>query len=464
MQRKDRFIFIIYILTFLALAMTLVLFQPLADNSPLLSNPPDESSRYLIPQYICEHGVIPTGLEEEVRIPAYGFSYALYNAFPYIIQGFVMRLVKCFGVGELGLLYAARMVNVVFGALMAMVVYLLSKYLFQDKRFQWLFCFGVTFLPQSLFLHTYVNSDSCCMLSTAMMVYGLVKCYKDGIGKSSNLWMSGGIILCALSYYNAYGYILSCILLFLAYFLRRTEGHWNYDYKGMWKHGFVIGGLVLVGIGWWFIRSYIVLDGDLLGLATREKLAEQYAIESVNPLYMQTYENMGYTVWEMIREKNSLEVAFVSFVAAYGSMSIMARMGMYNLFKLFFGLGVAGCLYHLVQQKRDKNQKPFTGRQLFFYGNMIFCAFMPLVLMLYYSYTTDYQPQGRYLMPALIPVMYYTVKGFEKLKSLRIKQFVLPKWLVNVGVTAGFLLVMLGVLDMIFFRAMPVYLEIGSVL
>lgn len=443
------------------LAMTLVLFQPLANTPPLYGNPPDEHARYLVPQYICKYGVLPTGLEEEVRIPAYGFSYALYNAFPYVIQGYVMRLVNLFTESEEVLLYAARMVNVVFGTLMAVVVYLISKRLFKDKRFQWMFCFGVTFLPQSLFLHTYVNTDSCCMLSTAMMVYGLVKCYQDGISRNSNLWMSGGIILCALSYYNAYGYILSCILLFIAYFLRKEGRHWHYNWKAMLKNGSIISVVVLLGIGWWFIRSVIVLDGDLLGLATREKMAEQYAIESVNPLYMQTYQKKGYSVWEMIQENDSLEGAFASFVAAYGSMSILGRMGMYRLYKIFFGVGMIGCIYHLCNRKE---RGKYSGRKIFFHINMIFCMLMPLILMLYYAYTTDYQHQGRYLMPGLLPLMYYTIKGIEKLAGVHFKQFVLPKWLVNVGVAVCFLLIILGVLDMVYLRAMPVYLETGLVL
>ena len=132
------------------------------------------------------------------------------------------------------------------------------------------------------------------MLSTAMMVYALICVYQDGISLRNSLWMSGGIILCALSYYNAYGYIVSCILLFLLSFLQKKEnGGYFYDWKNMLKYGCLIAGVVLAGIGWWFIRSYIVLDGDLLGLATREKMAIQYAVESVNPLTMQTYQSMG---------------------------------------------------------------------------------------------------------------------------------------------------------------------------
>ena len=218
-----------------------------------------------------------------------------------------MRFVSLFTESEIALLYTARLVNVTFGLLMAVVVYFIGKRVFQDDRFRWLFCFAVTYLPEELFMHTYVNTDSCCMLSTAMMVYALVCVYRDGINVRNSLWMSGGIILYALSYYNAYGYIVSCILLFVMFFLQKKEsGGYSYDWKKMLKYGCFIAAVVLIGIGWWFIRSYIVLDGDLLGLATREKMAIQYAIESVNPLTMQTYQSMGYTVFEMFRERYTL--------------------------------------------------------------------------------------------------------------------------------------------------------------
>lgn len=128
MQKKsEKIIFTLYLLGFLALALTLALLQPLANTPPLYGNPPDEHARYLIPQFICKYGKIPTGWEEEVRIPAYGFSYALYNVFPYIVQGYLMRFVSLFTESEVVLLYTARLVNVTFGLLMAVVVYLIGK-------------------------------------------------------------------------------------------------------------------------------------------------------------------------------------------------------------------------------------------------------------------------------------------------------------------------------------------------
>lgn len=461
---KDKHIFIIYIAAFFLIAASMALFQPLADAPPMFGNPPDEHARYLIPKYICEHGSIPTGFEEEVRIPSYGFSYGLYNVFPYIVQGYVMRLVSMFTGSELILLYAARFVNVISGTLMAAVVYLLGRRLFADRRFRWLFCFAVMYLPESLFMHTYVNSDSMCLLSTAMMVYALVSAYKDGFTRANSLWLSGGIILCALSYYNAYGYILSSILLFLAYFIRREEGRIRYDWKQMLKKGIFISLVVLLGIGWWFIRSYLLFDGDFLGLATREEMAARYAIDAVNPQALSTYQSRGLSVLQMLREEDFFTGAFLSFVAAFGSMSIVGNIWMYRAFKLFFAVGLGGSIFLCRRPgsagSGETHRTGISWKKVFFHINMIFCILMPLVLLIHYSYTMDFQNQGRYLLPAVIPLMYYTVSGLEKLSALKW----VPGWFVTLGAAAGTALFIISTLWMVYYCGFPIYLDTGVLL
>ena len=452
---KDKHIFIIYIAAFFLIAASMALFQPLADTPPMFGNPPDEHARFLIPRYICEHGRIPTGFEEEVRIPSYGFSYGLYNVFPYIVQGYVMRFVSLFTGSELILLYAARFVNVIAGTLMAAVVYLLGRRLFADRRFRWLFCFAVMFLPENLFLHTYVNSDSMCLLSTAMMVYALVSAYREGFTRANSLWLSGGIILCALSYYNAYGYILSSILLFLAYFIRKEDGRLRYAWKDMLKKGLFISAIVLAGISWWFIRSYILFDGDFLGLATREKMASLYAIDAVNPDALSTYQAKGYTILQMMKEEQFMTGAFITFVAAFGSLSIVGNIWMYRAFKLFFIVGLGACI--LLRRKKDGSG---AGKKLFFHINMVFCMVMPLILLIHYAYTMDFQNQGRYLLPSVVPLMYYVTAGLEKLCALKW----VPRWLANAGVAAGIALFLGSTLWMVYYCAFPIYLDTGVVL
>ncbi len=452
----ERLICAVYFTGFLVMAVAMMVFQPHVDSiSEVPVSPPDEYFRMLIPKFICEHGTLPTGLEEEVRITGCGFSYGLYNVLPYIIQGYCMRLVNLFTDSQLALLYAGRAVNVVFGLLMAWVVYLLGRRVFKDSRFRWLFCFAVMYLPMNLFVHTYINTDSCCMLSTAVILYALVCAYQDGFDYKNSIWLSIGIVLCALSYYNAYGYILSSMILFVGYFLTK-QGRWRFDWKRMLKYGIFISVLVLTGAGWWFVRAYFVLDGDILGLKTKEQLALLYALEETSPL--NTYQAKGIGIWQMLEENQFFQCLYDSFIAAFGSLCIRGNRWTYLSYKLFFGAGILGWIAAWIF---DPDMRKWNGRRVFFHLNLFLCAILPLLIMIDYAYTMNYQHQGRYILPSLIPIMYYAVRGIETLAAVKIKRCALPKILVNAGVAFALFIAIGSAVYMVFFRALPVYRTMG---
>ncbi|MCL2717582.1 MAG: DUF2142 domain-containing protein [Lachnospiraceae bacterium] len=479
---SEKPLFLFYISIFLIVAGTLAFFQPHFDSPPLYGNPPDEHAKYLIPRYICEYGVIPTGFEEEIRLEGYGFSYAFYNVLPYIIQGYFMRLVNFFTTSELALLYAGRFINILSGTLMAIIVYKLANRLFYEQRMRWLFCFLIMFLPQSLFTHTYINTDSFALLSSAMICYAWVLIYQEGYNRRSIIFLSGGIIICALSYYNAYGFILSSILLFLSSFLEKemppgsgtskrtalqfslNDSHHNnfllnedrgklrYDWKNMLIKGSIISGIVLLGIGWWFVRSFFLYDGDIIGFETRDKMAVLYG----NPNYMDTYQAKGFTIWQMLKMNDFFSMTFNSFVAGYGSLAIFANIWLYRLYLTFLAVGI---LAYFLIKKGDKVVSSFKGKIFFFHLNMIFCAILPLILLIYYAYSTDYQAQGRYLLPGIIPLMYYVTAGFEKITALK---WIPERWK-GAGVIMACLFIISCLLWMVYRVALPVYLEIGVV-
>lgn len=455
----EKIICAVYFIGFFVMAMTLMLYQPHVDPvSEVPLSPPDEYFRMLIPKFICENGTLPTGLEEEVRITGCGFSYGLYNVLPYIIQGYFMRFVNLFTDSELMLLYAGRVINVVFGLLMAWVVYLLGKRVFKDSRFRWLFCFAVMYLPEALFVHTYINTDSCCMLSTAVILYALVWAYQDGFDYKNCAWLGVGIILCALSYYNAYGYILCSIVLFAAFFIDKKD-RWRIDWKNMMKYGVFTGAIVLIGAGWWFVRSYFVLDGDILGLKTKECLALLYSLEETSPL--NTYCAKGIGIYRMLKENQFFQCLYDSFIAAFGSLSIRGNYWTYLSYKLFFGAGIVGFAGAWIF---DKDMRKMKFKQVFFHLNMFLCAVLPLIIMIDYAYTMNYQHQGRYILPSLIPIMYYTVRGIERLAALKIKNYEIPKLLVDLGVAFALFIAIGSAVYMVFFKALPIYLKMGMML
>ncbi len=398
---------------YMIIALSLMIRQP-------FGSPPDENNRFLVPQYIAQHGALPNGYDEEIRIGGYGFSYAFQPILPYIVQGYVMRFVGMFTESADAALYAARGVNVFFGLVMAVFVVLLGRKWFREERFVWLFSFLVTFLPQAIFMHTYVNTDSCCMMSTAILLYGLTCGLQEGFRLSSALLLALGIVLCAMSYYNAYGYILSSILLFSASYLTRADGKTIFRWKPFIKWGCFISALVLAGIAWWFIRSAILYDGDFLGLQARERCATLYAVPEQNPETRVTWQNQGYSVLAMLSETTFLELSRMSFIGIFGAMSIPLSMWTYRFYRVLFFGGVMLSIF-LPSAKCRGTAAILPERKalnIFFHANLVFCILMPLILSIQYSYTTDYQPQGRYLLPALVPFGYYCVRGIEKLSGI----------------------------------------------
>ncbi len=451
-EKASKSMLLLYFTLYLVAALTLALNQPLNDETfQFMGNPPDEHSRYKVPLYICNHGTLPTGFEEELISGDCRWTYGFYTLLPYIVQGYAMRFVDLFTDSPLLLLYTARFVNIILGLIMAWVVLLLGKKLFPDDRVRWLFCFLVTFLPQSLFLHTYVNPDSMCLLSTALMLYGLVRGYGDGFSLRSCAILAVGVILCALSYYNAYGFILGSILLFAAYFLKNESGKMRYDWRNFLKKGLGISAVVLLCISWSFIRNYILYDGDIIGLETKENFIKSFGLER------STCYSQGISLVSMLVTTSYFLHLFYTAVAVYGSVSILTWDIVYHFYFLVFLAGIAGAVFcrsraseYSFLPDRFEHRKSF---RLFFHAVMIFCMAMPLVLLIQYAYTVDFQAQGRYILPGIVPFMYYTAMGWQKLVC---RQKV-PRALQNILFAALLFCIAAALLIMVYVSALPVY-------
>ena len=416
---------ILYLMIIILVCMlTFSIVQPFGDG-------PDEINRFKIVEYIYNHGTLPVGDDPEVLIDGYGASYAFQPMLTYIVDGYLLRAISVLEPSLEMRVFLSRLVNVFMGVLTALYVKKLGDLLFENKKTAWLFTLAIVFLPQNLFIHTYVNTDSMGLLSIALVLHALVLGIKEDFSRKTCIELAVGVILCALSYYNCYGIVVCAVLLFAAYFIKlmpketgaeggnlavsTTTYKLSYDYQGLLRKGLFISGIVLVGIAWWFIRNGILYDGDILALEARNICAAKTGLEAYNPYTRDTYQRLGIPLKEMVFGTDYFVLVWKSFIAMFGPMQIPTHHYIYMAFRDIFFLCAAGLLITV-------KTSVLTWANLYhkFLVNfiMIIAILIPVVLALYYSYTFDFQPQGRYYLPMVIPFMYFLTIGFEKFVTI----------------------------------------------
>lgn len=385
-------------------------------------DPPDEINRFKVVAFICRHGYLPNGADPEILLAGYGASYAFQPILTYIIQGFLLRFITLFTSDTYTLVLAARMVNVVFGTLMAYYVRRIAGELWNSPYLQWLFTIMVVFLPQNIFIHSYVNTDSMAMLAVSMICFALLRAQRTNYERKDCILLSVGIILCALSYYNAYGIILAAVIIFVLNHIQDRKIAW----KPMLRKGVFISAIVLLGIGWWFIRNGILYHGDILALNARQECSMQTSTPEFNPLTRATFQNSGRSFGDMLFGAHYVLLTFNSFIAMFGPMSIPTHGLTYVLYRYswlaacILALFVPRRLWHPSQNsvwsyREDSLPESAPKKKLSFYGVMILFCLITIGLSVFYSYTWDFQPQGRYVLPILIPFMFIVTSGAQKL-------------------------------------------------
>lgn len=419
---------LLFILITTICMVTFAAVQPFGDG-------PDEINRFKLVEYIYQHGTLPVGSDPEVLIDGYGGSYAFQPMLTYMIDGYLLRCLRIFEPSLDMRVFISRLVSVFIGILTALYTKKLSDLIFSNKKTAWAFTLAVVFLPQNLFIHTYVNTDSMGLFSIVLVLYALLLGLKDDFSKKTCITLSIGVILCALSYYNCYGIIVCAVLFFLVYWgkkFRMVSEHTAapdsevadtsiltavpaYDFRSLLQKGMFISVIVLVCIAWWFIRNAILYNGDFLALEARNICAAQTGLESYNPYTRDTYQRLGIPLMEMIFGTDYFTLVWKSFIAMFGPMLIPTHHYIYMAFKDLFFMAVIGLLLPLKSSALTwvtRSQKWLVNL------TMILAIIIPVILALYYSYTFDFQPQGRYYLPMVIPFMYFLTLGFEKLVSL----------------------------------------------
>ena len=372
------------------------------------ANAPDELMRYPIAQFIYETGTLPTGMEDSLINDLWGFSYAVYPYLTSIISAFFMKIVSFFAASEASLLIAARLTSVFAGTGTLIMCFKIGEQLFEERHFSLLFTSLVGFLPQFVFLSSYQNNDSFAVFTASIIIYFWIRALKTNWSFRSLVGIGVGCGLCALSYYNAYAYLLCTIILYFADRIIAKATPVNI------MRGAVIIFVIAFAIGgWFFMRNAALHDGDFLGLRTTTVSAELYAADGYKPSQLQNPRALGMSFADTFFRSNRFQTSSWvlavagSFIGNFGNMSVRIPVFLYLL---YFVLLLLGFLGFVTRRIGSFPPKPVITFKLLV--SIIFVIVVNLALFMYSCYTSDYQAQGRYMMPSLLPIMLMITEGF----------------------------------------------------
>ena len=393
---------------------------------------PDELMRYDIPLFIFKNNALPFGGEPELINPYWGTSYGFSITLPYLICVFFMKIISIFTSVPNAIWIAARFTSVISGLGIAYYSICITKRI-TNSYTRWIFIIPMALTPQIVFISSYVNLDSFSLFTVVFLIYTWVRGAEKRWDVRSCIWLGAGLGLCLISYQFAYPFVLGS---FVFYCLWHIANRHDCSFKQFFFHGLIVLLVVFLISGWYFIRNAYLYNGDIFALNASKPYAELYAADEVKPSLKQTYMVRGYSVLGMLRETNWLQSTFQSMFYVLGYMCWSAPLVVYKCFMGAIVLGIAGSLYGMLSKKMRPSHN---------YRLIIICLILSSILVvgisLYYSWASDYQPQGRYIITVLPLVFAAIAYGTHCLLNLfRIKSSYIQKCIVSLVFLAFILL------------------------
>lgn len=407
---------------------------------------PDEKMKWDICKYIAEHNSIPDGRDESIRDSIWGISYAFQPILTYMICAVFVKIASIFTTQQFALVVAARLVSTISMTLTIYFVIKIANKLFKDKGiYKYLFIVFIAFQPITAFLASYINNDSTAILAISMIIYLWILGLESNWKTKHCILLGGAVGFCALTYYNAYGYILCSVLICLSSAVLNKM-----DAKEIAKKTLIVASVAFAVAGWWFVRNAIIYDGDILGTKTQNEYGDKYALEQYKPSVRKTPENSNESIWHMLDEDAWANTTAKSFVGIFGYHSILMSNKIYYSYLGLWLIGGLGCLLKFkdlfIYKKEEKSK---------YILNYIFviAIIIPILLSIIYSYTSDFQPQGRYIMGIIIPFVYFVVNGIQTM----LEKFIKSEKIRNIIIIMIMLLIIAISFKAIFSYVRPAY-------
>lgn len=382
---------------------------------------PDEAVHYRFNvEFIKDHKRLPVSGKDDIEalkacrtnpiglVPCV-YSYNTYPGPNYIISAISAGLLGHKG-SSLSPQIAARFTSFMSGILFVVFSYAAAYCLLRRRLFATVLVAMMAFIPQVIFTNSYTNMDAHSLAVSAFLGFTLVLFMQQPRSRKRQIALSIALFgLLPVSKYNyfALGAGSLALIVYTGFKQRFTRNE-------ILRFGLYAIVSFLALSSFWYIRN-LVLYHDLLGQKViLEEMSKYHTLGTPRPLNIASI--------NMLIHLDFFNILFRSFFFGFGLMNFFLEE--YNYKIILCLLFVCGSLfmYNLAQPTIKKSEQIKLVALTVLYVLVVLGTLLGIV---YNSLHYDFQPQGRYMYPILVPTILFLAYAIKQDARHRILPFLM---------------------------------------
>ncbi|OGL34599.1 hypothetical protein A3F65_00685 [Candidatus Saccharibacteria bacterium RIFCSPHIGHO2_12_FULL_47_16b] len=326
------------------------------------------------------------------------YSYTVNPQAAYLFDAFVASVFhKLLGLQpQITARYASTFYGIVFIACVYSSAFLISR----RRYIATLITLGVALIPQFIYVSSYTNFDAHSVAISGLLGLAITLFFLAPRAKLRSVFLAvvaGGLL--PLAKVNFFVLFIP-VLITLTVTYRRKD----IDLRFLFRWAMWATVSFLIFSSFWYIRN-LILYGDLLGQGfVISEMAKYHPLGQSRPLDLESY------VWLTKMEFTNL--LYRSFYVGLGQMHYFLDSYKYAIPASLSLISSFFIIKHVVQDKLKTLGWVFT-------GYVVLLIFL-IGLVAYNSVHYDFQPQGRYLFPILMPTAMLCAYAYRSSKKLSI--------------------------------------------
>ena len=379
---------------------------------------PDEVHKYDIVYFIWKYNRLPVfGPQPSADVyirPAPGtrdgYVYGIAATYPpgaFLLSTALMHLTL--SVDPVTLLHAARLAVVLCNVALACLVFQIVFMLFGSGTYALGVAAFIAFIPQVAYTGAYVGDDTFTAAAVTFTLWTLIRGISRGWTRSNAMLMGFALAVTALGKQNGWAAVLPFVVLAL---WSTRPLNWGERLRIVLKHWLV----AWPDTGAWLGRNWM-LYRDWLAFGVSTVAWRDYMTRlgmAWRPLSAQ-----GIGPGDLFSKTLWLQYVFESFWGLFFYLNVPMLPVVYSTLQIVCALGILVTI-GVIASSGLRRQSLFLHT---FAWQVMLCVLISFVILLatniWTNVTYDFQPQGRYFFPVLVPIGIALTLGLYRLEMNR---------------------------------------------